>query len=153
MGGVIIRCALPRLEKFKDKFHSLITLSSPHLGYAYSTSKLVDAGLWLINTMKKCVSIEQLTMEDNEDITKTFMFKLAKQPGLTWFKRLVFLASNQDLYVPYYSARMQKHEECILDCRNNSKKGLIYCEMVDSLLQDFKGEVIRMNVNFCIAEQ
>jgi triacylglycerol esterase/lipase EstA (alpha/beta hydrolase family) len=62
MGGVIIRSALPRLEKFKDKFHSFITLSSPHLGYAYSNSKLVDAGLWLINTMKKCTSIEQLTM-------------------------------------------------------------------------------------------
>jgi hypothetical protein len=62
MGGVIIRSALPRLEKYKNNFHSLITLSSPHLGYTYSTSKLVDAGLWLINTMKKCISIEQLTM-------------------------------------------------------------------------------------------
>lgn len=68
MGGVIIRSALPRLEKFKNHFHSLITLSSPHLGYAYSSSKLVDAGLWLMNTMKKCCSILQLTMQDNENI-------------------------------------------------------------------------------------
>lgn len=67
MGGVIIRSALPRLEKYKGHFHSLITLSSPHLGYTYSTSALVDAGLWLINQMKKCTSIEQLTMQDNED--------------------------------------------------------------------------------------
>lgn len=57
MGGLIIRSALPRLEKFKDKFHSLVTFSSPHIGYAYSTSKLVDAGLWIMNTMKKCTAI------------------------------------------------------------------------------------------------
>jgi len=66
MGGLIIRSALPRLEKYKDNFHTLITLSSPHLGYAYSTSKLVDAGLWMINTMKKCTSILQMTMYDSE---------------------------------------------------------------------------------------
>jgi hypothetical protein len=65
MGGLIIRSALPRLEKYKRYFHSLITLSSPHLGYAYSTSKLVDAGLWMINQMKKCTSILQMTMNDN----------------------------------------------------------------------------------------
>ena len=52
----------------KHKLHSLITLSSPHIGYAYSNSKLVDAGLWFINTMKKCVSIEQMTMSDNAKI-------------------------------------------------------------------------------------
>ncbi|CAM6005907.1 unnamed protein product [Sphagnum balticum] len=68
MGGLIIRSALPRLEKFKSLFHSLITLSSPHLGYAYSTSKLVDAGLWLLNTMKKCTSILQMTMQDSENL-------------------------------------------------------------------------------------
>ena len=68
MGGVIIRSALPRLEKYSTCFHSLITLSSPHLGYTYSTSKLVDAGLWLMNTMKQCKSILQLTMQDSETI-------------------------------------------------------------------------------------
>ncbi len=47
MGGLIIRAALPRLKKFKDRFHSLITFSSPHLGYSYSSSKIVDTGLWL----------------------------------------------------------------------------------------------------------
>jgi alpha-beta hydrolase superfamily lysophospholipase len=54
MGGVIIRSALPKLEKFKNLFHSLVTLSSPHVGYNYSSSKLIDVGLWLINNWKKC---------------------------------------------------------------------------------------------------
>ena len=65
MGGLIIRSALPRLQKYKSYFHAYISLSSPHLGFLYSTSKMVDAGLWFINTMKKCTSIEQLTMQDN----------------------------------------------------------------------------------------
>jgi len=81
------------------------------------------------------------------------LYKLSKKPGLSWFKKVVLLASHQDLYVPYYSARMQKNEEIILDVRNNVKRGMIYCDMVDSILDGFKGEIIRLNVNFCIAEQ
>ena len=109
MGGLIIRSALPRIEKYKKYFHSLITLSSPHLGYLYSTSKLIDAGLWFLNTMKKCTSILQMTMQDNEKIEETFLYKLSQKPGFDWFKKVVFLGSQQDLYVPYSSARLQKH--------------------------------------------
>ena len=32
MGGIIIRAALPHLSEFKDRMHTFITLSSPHLG-------------------------------------------------------------------------------------------------------------------------
>ena len=82
MGGIIIRSALPRLEKYKKHFHTFITLSSPHLGYSYSNSKLVDAGLWLLNTMKKCTSILQMTMQDHEKIQETYLYKLSQKPGL-----------------------------------------------------------------------
>jgi len=54
MGGIIIRSALPRLEKYKNIFYSYVSLSSPHIGYNYSSSKLVDVGLWLINNWRKC---------------------------------------------------------------------------------------------------
>lgn len=119
MGGIIIRSALPRLEKFKSLFHSFVTLSSPHLGYCYSNSKLIDVGLWLINNWQKCESILQLTMQDipansnpkaKFNIEDTFLYKLSLEKGLEWFKKLTFLASRQDLYVPYFSARVQKHE-------------------------------------------
>lgn len=120
MGGVIIRSALPRLEKYKKFFHSFVTLSSPHVGYYYSSSKLVDVGLWLINNWKKCQSILQLTMQDNNsnlsdgrnnkfNMEDTFLYKLSLEKGLEWFKKITFLASRQDLYVPYFSARIQKH--------------------------------------------
>lgn len=45
LGGVIIRAALPYLTEFSTKMHSFITFSSPHLGYMYNNSKIIDAGL------------------------------------------------------------------------------------------------------------
>ena len=44
LGGVIIRAALPHLISIKDKMNTFMTLSSPHLGYMYNTSNLIDAG-------------------------------------------------------------------------------------------------------------
>lgn len=73
--------------------------------------------------------------------------------GLEWFKKVVLLASHQDLYVPYYSARIQKHEESTLDLRKNVKKGLVYCTMVDNIIGSIKAEIMRVNINFCIPEQ
>lgn len=55
LGGLIIRSALPYLEEFKDKMHLFMTLSSPHLGYMYHQSKLVDAG------KKTCQEIKRIT--------------------------------------------------------------------------------------------
>ena len=110
MGGIIIRSALPRLEKFSSLFYSFTSLSSPHVGYNYSSSKLVDVGLWMINYWKKCQSIMQLTMADSQNIEECLLFQLSKKKGLEWFKKVTFIGSHQDLYVPYYSARVQKHQ-------------------------------------------
>ena len=81
MGGLIIRSALPRLDKFSKYFNSLITFSTPHVGFAYSDSKLIDAGLWLVNSWKKCQSILQLTMSDEKTAQDCFLYKLSQQKG------------------------------------------------------------------------
>ena len=44
MGGLIIREALQYLENLKDLMHTYISLSSPHLGYAYNSNKIIDVG-------------------------------------------------------------------------------------------------------------
>ena len=61
---------------------------------------------------------------------------------------MVFLASKQDLYVPFYSARIQKHDTSALDERKGVPKGLLYCQMIDSLLSRVRGEIMRIDVNF-----
>ena len=148
MGGVIIRSALPRLTQYKEHFHSLVTLSSPHMGYAYSDSSLIDAGLWIINNVSECQSIQQLTMKDAESPEETFMYQLSMKAGPDWFKKIVLMASHQDLYVPFYSARVQKHDLSALDYNKNVKKALVYCQMIDNLLSRFEGTIIRVDVNF-----
>ena len=44
-----------------------------------------------------------------------------------------------------------KNPEELIDVRQKVKRGIIYCDMIDSILKGFKGEIIRLNVNFCIA--
>ena len=51
LGGLIIRCALPLLERISDKMYLFMTLGTPHLGYLYNSSKLVNLGMWSMKCM------------------------------------------------------------------------------------------------------
>ena len=57
LGGLIIRSALPHLEKYKDKMYGYLSLCSPHLGYMYKSSKLFSAGMWIMKKWKKSISL------------------------------------------------------------------------------------------------
>lgn len=48
LGGLIIRSCLEHLKEFSDKMYSFISLSTPHLGFLYNSSKIIDAGLWIL---------------------------------------------------------------------------------------------------------
>lgn len=78
MGGVIIRAAIPHLKEFSDKFSSFITFSSPHLGFLYGSSNIVDAGLWVMKKFMKIQSINQLSLKDAKKIEDSFLYKLSK---------------------------------------------------------------------------
>ena len=62
LGGLITRAALPHLAQFKQKFHTYISLSSPHLGYMYhsNSTKLFETGMWLLKKLNKQKSLMQL---------------------------------------------------------------------------------------------
>jgi triacylglycerol esterase/lipase EstA (alpha/beta hydrolase family) len=53
LGGLIVRASLPYLEEHFEKMFNFFTLSSPHLGYMYNQSKIVDAGMWFLKTWRK----------------------------------------------------------------------------------------------------
>lgn len=63
LGGVIIRAALPHLIEYKVNMYTFVSLSSPHLGYGYNNSLLIDAGK---NTNHLIVRI--VVLEENEEI-------------------------------------------------------------------------------------
>jgi len=78
LGGLIIRAALPKLEKYKDKFHGFLTLCSPHLGYMYKSSKLFTTGMWVLRSWKKSTVLTQLSMTDTKNIEETTLYRLSQ---------------------------------------------------------------------------
>lgn len=79
MGGLIIRAALPYLEEYSSKMHLFMTLSSPHLGYACHSSKIIDAGMWFLKKWKKSLSLTQLSMTEKSNIEDTCLYKLSSK--------------------------------------------------------------------------
>ena len=150
MGGLIIRAALPHLSKYKDLMYTYFSLSSPHLGYMYSSSKLVGAGMWFLKQWKGAESLKQLSMTDESVPEDTFIFKLSKLEGLKWFKNVGLISSFEDQYAPYDSARIQIHDQA----REDGKQGKTYAKMARNILNDLPLQnLYRIDVNFMITSK
>ncbi|CAG9323932.1 unnamed protein product [Blepharisma stoltei] len=144
LGGLIIRAALPYLSCLSDKMRLFLTLSTPHLGVMYS-SKILDAGMWVLKKFKKFLSMKQLCFEDHESVEGTFLYKLSKYEGLEWFKYVVLVSSAQDKYAPFDSARMEVPPRASRD----AEKGNLYINMVHNLLNRLTlQKLIKLDVNF-----
>ncbi|XP_053322331.1 protein FAM135B [Spea bombifrons] len=133
LGNIIIRSVLtrPRFRYYLSRLHTFLSLSGPHLGTLYSNSTLVSTGLWLMQKLKKSGSLLQLTFRDNPDLRKSFLYQLSQKPGLQYFKNVVLVASPQDRYVPFHSARIEMCKNAIKD----KHTGPVYTEMINNLLQ------------------
>lgn len=73
-----------------------MSLSSPHLGYMYNQSTIVDAGMWLLKYWRKSKCLTQLRMSDEKRLEDCFLFKLSQQQGLGWFQHVILVSSYQD---------------------------------------------------------
>ncbi|XP_030075382.1 protein FAM135B [Microcaecilia unicolor] len=133
LGNIIIRSVLtrPRFRCYLSKLHTFLSLSGPHLGTLYNSSTLVSTGLWLMQKLKKSESLLQLTFRDNADPRKSFLYLLSQKPGLQFFKNVVLVASPQDRYVPFHSARIEMCKSALKD----KHTGPVYKEMINNLLQ------------------
>ncbi|TKS88664.1 Protein FAM135B [Collichthys lucidus] len=148
LGNIIIRSVLtrPRFRCYLPKLHTFLSLSGPHLGTLYNNSTLVSTGLWLMQKLKKSGSLLQLTVRDHVDPRKTFLYLLSQKPGLQYFKNVVLVASPQDRYVPFHSARIEMCKTALKD----RTTGPVYTEMINNLLQPLveakECRLIRQNV-------
>uniref|UniRef100_A0A8C5GCU2 DUF676 domain-containing protein n=1 Tax=Gouania willdenowi TaxID=441366 RepID=A0A8C5GCU2_GOUWI len=148
LGNIIIRSVLtrPRFRCYLPKMHTFLSLSGPHLGTLYNNSTLVSTGLWLMQKLKKSGSLLQLTFRDHVDPRKTFLYLLSQKPGLQFFKNIVLVASPQDRYVPFHSARIEMCKTALKD----KTTGPVYTEMINNLLQPLveakECRLIRQNV-------
>lgn len=80
LGGLIARACLPHLEQYADKMYSFMSLSSPHLGYMYNASKIIEAGIWFLKKWKKSQSLTQLSLADTPNPEDSFIYKLSQAP-------------------------------------------------------------------------
>mmetsp|Transcript_26681 Transcript_26681/g.48059 ORF Transcript_26681/g.48059 Transcript_26681/m.48059 type:complete len:665 (-) Transcript_26681:1697-3691(-) len=150
IGGLIIRSALPHFGSLRERMHSFISLSSPHLGCLYSNSMLIDFGLKLFRSWNKCISLSQLTFQDAEQIEESFLYRLSCYPGLSWFRNVVLLSSCQDQYVPYDSARNEIPAKAFKD----QARGKQIAQMVDNLSSMLTcPQLLKIDVHFKIKQK
>ena len=90
-----------------------MSLSSPHLGYTYSSSKIIDAGMWFLKAWKKSKSLEQISSTDGKNIEESYLYKLSNSDGLNWFSHVILISSHQDYYAPFESTRLQVCDKVI----------------------------------------
>lgn len=147
LGGLIVRAALPHLLEYSSKMYSFISLSSPHLGYMYTASRLVDAGMWLLKAWSKALCLKQLSMTDHSDPYQTALYHLSGFPGLSCFKHVVLIASHQDQYAPFESVRVEVSPRAVTD----PVHGRAYVEMATRMLGSLSpSQVCRLDVSFKI---
>lgn len=150
MGGLIIRAALPYLEQFSSKMHMYMSLSSPHLGYMYNSSKIIDAGMWFLKKWRKSKCLQQLSTSEHQNLRSCFLYELSTKKGLGWFKHITLVSSYQDQYAPYDSARM----ELSVKTGNEPERAEIYEEMARNLLSGMNVEALcRLDINFRMPEK
>lgn len=122
MGGLIVRSAIPRLQEYCLNFHSYISICTPHLGYLYEPTSLIKVGLWMLSQVQKCESLTQVKMKDNNSLRRCYLYDLAMNDSLKWFRNIAFVGSSQDSYVPYESARVEKSQRLMNQLRVDNKQ-------------------------------
>ena len=143
LGGLIIRAALPLLEEFSEKMHLFMTFSSPHLGIIEGCSKLIRAGMWILNNLKKGESLKQISFTDALHMEECALYKLSNEKGCEWFHHMVAISSPQDLYCPHYSARIETHKEL----QKYGNNGKYLQKMAKNILQG-REKIHRIDVDF-----
>lgn len=85
-------------------------------------------------------------LKDEDDMRKTYLYKLSKAQGMNWFKEIVLVSSPQDTYSPFDSSRIQVG----LKNSSNMKTSPIYEEMVDNITNQLTCSVLR-RVDVCFS--
>lgn len=143
LGGLIARTSLLYLPDYLSNLHFLVTLSTPHLGCYSNTSKLVNAGMWIMKKFKRSKSLSQLVLKDSKDAKFSFIYKLGSSSEIEHFKHISFVSSCQDKYSPIHSSRVEPSPH------RTSEKEVIQSEIANNILSRLScNRLIRVDANF-----
>jgi hypothetical protein len=148
LGGLIVRAALLHLSEFRDVMHLYLSLSTPHLGYTRSSSRLINTGMWFITRLNPATSLLQLTLQDERELRHSMLYQLSSYTGLGWFKQVVLVSSHQDQYSPADSSRIEVSPETRKDPR-----GPTFIQMAQNILAQIHIKALkRIDVDFTLEQ-
>lgn len=100
LGNLIIRSTVahPDFQPWTKRLYTYLSLSGPHLGTLYNSSGLINMGMWIMQKWKKSGSLLQLSLKDNPDPQKCFLYELSKKPCKYFLLNIKFNL-NLNLYL------------------------------------------------------
>ena len=134
---------MPLLTDYSNKFHLFLTLSTPHLG-VLEGSKLVQAGIWILNYVKKADSLSELRLADAKHLENCLLYKMSLYSGLELFNHVVLVSSPQDNYSPHFSSRIEISKTL-------GKTSSVYLKMAKNILSK-RQKLNRIDLDFHIKD-
>jgi len=148
LGGLIVRAALcaDLLQPYLPHCFLFLSLATPHCGYlGHGTNSVLNTGIWLLKKWSKSKCLSQLSLSDHLNPEKAFLFLLSKRKGLEYFEYVFLMASLQDKYAPFHSARIELHPYIHQD----KEKGPLFKRMAMNLLAPLEQVVVkRFDITF-----
>jgi len=143
LGGVIARAAFvePAFKPYIKYMWTFLSLAVCHTGLLFGTA-LVRGGLAILKMWNKSQALTQLSLGDDSDPRKSFMYYLSTQKGLEYFRHVLLISSPADKYTPYHSARIELINQPL-------PMAQVYNEMCLNLLKPLeKTYLTRFDVSF-----
>ena len=107
LGSIVVRSLVtrPEFSFLHPKLHLYLSICGPHLG-TKNQNGIVSMGMWAVRKWYNSKSLLQLSLKDAPNPADSFLYHLSEAPSLEYFRHVVLLASPQDKYVPYHSAKI-----------------------------------------------
>lgn len=135
------------MAEYQQYFHGYVSLGTPHLGFLFNSSTLIDAGMWILKKWTNSQALKELSMTDAEQFHDTLLYRLSQTASLKHFKHIILIGSFQDRYSPCDSARIQISAEALQSTNTNYQK--TYLTMAENVLSNLTcEELVRLEVNF-----
>jgi len=143
LGGVIARAAFvePAFKPYIKYLWTFLSLAVCHVGHLFGTV-IVRGGLAFLKFWNKSQALTQLSLGDDDDPRKSFMYYLSTQKGLEYFQHVLLISSPADKYTPYHSARIEPINQPLPLAK-------VYNEMCSNLLKPLENTYLtRFDVSF-----
>ena len=150
LGTLVIRAALtlPTMKPYLDRLHSFVSLGGTHLGYTFGNNSFLSSAMWVYQRWTKSTALRQLNLRDSPSPKSGFVSSLAHQDTLAKFKQVILIASGQDRYAPFYSARIQIAPGATQTSGIGSASIAMVTALMQPILDQRKTQVTRLGVCF-----